>query len=174
MSLKEFSKEIIDPFLQHKEKVSPLVYVELIVFVAASPALILCTNSSVFLQAFDCVVALLTGIVVRHSKENLKLFEPQRSSVRLAPLKDASRPYDDTAAIDNAKAMHISQCLIAARNQWRESKKHNSGDQRKPKFIVFAEDYHVWQGVAHYLTLQNGALNCIKKTLRLYPKQTQN
>ena len=56
------------------------------------------------------------------------------------------------------KALYILKRLAVAKRIYKEALRSGSKSARKPKFIVFAEDFNSLQNVAHYFYVGNAAV----------------
>jgi len=111
----------------------------------------------------DGLESLLCGLVTRHTKDDINLFQPIRSTVTLEP-KDytssgpSSCRFDQEGSmniIDAIKANFVAEILSEAKKIYHTGKSDgvSPGPARRPKIIVFAtkDDYVHLQGVASYL-----------------------
>eukprot|EP01035_Chromulina_nebulosa_P017760 gene17760-23360_t len=105
---------------------------------------------------------LLKSTLVRHTKEDLKLFEPIKSLVVLDAIHDYDNPLEeDTRGIDRAMAKYISETILNAKLDYQRNIRlsnqsfgfQNMNNIRKPKAIVFSQHKSDLQGVGHFLYL---------------------
>ena len=104
------------------------------------------------LAARDKVVEMLRSLMIRHTKEDLRLHDPIRLSVVVSPLPDPRDYHDDeTRWVDRALAAYVCDVL-----RLRREERNLDRRARRPKFIVFSREKHNLQGMAHYLYLRLG------------------
>lgn len=114
------------------------------------------------LKAFENLVSILDGLLIRHIKEDLHLYEPIYSQEVLYPIYDRTNLREQAARpIDRAMANFIASHVSEAKKEWRNASKlrvslpriFTSNPIRRPKAIIFSQDSNDLQGVAHFLYL---------------------
>lgn len=106
--------------------------------------------------AWAKVQQLVSGIMIRHTKADLKLFRPQHRNINLlhASLSEDMRLGAIQASmlsVDRSKAQHIAQTMLRAKEEWQQQQNQSHRDARRPKAIVFSQHDNDLQGVGHFL-----------------------
>ncbi|KAJ1403580.1 hypothetical protein B484DRAFT_405046 [Ochromonadaceae sp. CCMP2298] len=123
-------------------------------------------------DAWEGVVELLRSVLLRHTKEALRLYAPiYRKHENLKRILDLS----EADSYDLPKALYIAETMANARRKWKAIKS-GTGDEwkkikvmkapekelekllysRRPKAIVFCEDKEHLRGVAHHCIINLG------------------
>mmetsp|Transcript_47799 Transcript_47799/g.94636 ORF Transcript_47799/g.94636 Transcript_47799/m.94636 type:complete len:1169 (-) Transcript_47799:69-3575(-) len=118
-------------------------------------------------KAWKELISLLKGVLLRHTKADIHLFEPIRSNVNLdlpggsSSLRGLS-PEDRARAIDQCKAEYICNTMRAARREWKRFINSNSmvniNSSRRRSILhrLHQSSYHERNAGAHANT-RNGS-----------------